>query len=276
LPELPEVETVRQGLLQAVINKKIVDVNVRNPKLRFPIPTEQLEKLVIGGKIIDIRRRAKYLLFKLDNKSTIIAHLGMSGNFLFISSEQEFDKHDHVIFYLESQEQLRFRDPRRFGMIDAVLTSDLENHKRLKNLGVEPLSNFLTPQYCISKVGKSERPIKNCLFDGTFIVGLGNIYINEVLFMAGILPDRPAKSISKNEWEKLVSVIKEVLTKAVEQGGTTLQDEGFMNVLGDGGHFQVSLQIYGKAGEKCSICTGQIERIVQQNRSSFICKNCQH
>ena len=212
----------------------------------------------------------------MDNKSTILAHLGMSGNFLFINSNEEFDKHDHVIFYFESKEQLRFRDPRRFGMIDVVLTSELENHKRLINLGVEPLSNLLTPEYCISKSGKSERPIKNCLLDGTFIVGLGNIYINEILFIAGILPNRPAKSISKDEWKKLVSGIKKVLSKAVEQGGTTLQDEGFMNILGDKGHFQVSLQIYGKTGEKCPKCVGQIERIVQQGRSSFICKNCQH
>lgn len=275
MPELPEVETIRNGLRHAVIQQKILKVEVRNPKLRFPVKIEVLKKLVTDKKICDVRRRAKYLLIDLDNRATLIAHLGMSGKFLLLQSFEELDKHDHVIFYLDSNEQLRFRDPRRFGMIDAVLTAQLEDHPRLKNLGKEPFAPSFTPDYCISKVGKSERPIKNSLFDSSFVVGLGNIYVNEALFQAGILPSRSSKSLSQEEWKKLIFAIIEVLKKAVEQGGTTLQDEGFRNILGDGGHFQVSLQIYGKAGETCSKCNGLIDRFVQQGRSSYVCKTCQ-
>jgi len=274
LPELPEVETVRKGLLQAVLNKKIKNVTIRNPKLRYLIPVDKLKQSVIGSSVIEIKRRAKYLLLNLDNNSTLIVHLGMSGKLLLIAQNEQLDKHDHVIFSL-SADELRYRDPRRFGMMDIIKNSDIQNYKHFKHLGVEPLSDEFNFDYGLSKVGESQRPIKNTIVDASFIVGIGNIYANEALFKAKIHPSRPTNRLKKTEWNNLISSIKQVLQDAIKQGGTTLADEGFQNLLNMGGGFQINLQVYGRAGKSCNVCGETIDRIVQQGRSSFVCVNCQ-
>ncbi len=275
MPELPEVETVKNGLIQAVLNRKIVDINVRNPNLRNPVPVGKFNLLIPGSKIINITRRAKYLLLYLDIKKIIIIHLGMSGQLLLSSEEDELNKHDHVIFQLEPKSQLRFRDPRRFGLIDICSDTKITRHPLFKNLGVEPLSDSFNSDYCLSKAGKSQRSVKSALLDSSFITGLGNIYVNESLFRAGLHPLRTVNSLKKSDWKSLLFFICEVLREAIKKGGTTLEDEGFKNVLGLGGSFQIDLKVYGKAGENCRNCGGLIVRIVQQNRSSFVCPECQ-
>lgn len=275
MPELPEVETVKNGLIQAVLNKKIVGLNVRNPNLRNPVPVGKLNLLIPGSKIVDITRRAKYLLLYLNVKNILIIHLGMSGQLLLCSEEDELNKHDHVIFRLEPKGQLRFRDPRRFGLIDICSDDRVARYPLFKNLGVEPLSDSFTFDYCLSKAGKSQRSLKSALLDSSFVTGLGNIYVNESLFRAGLHPQRTVNSLKKSDWKSLVFFIGEVLREAIKKGGTTLKDEGFQNVLGSGGHFQIDLKIYGKTGENCRNCGGLIVRFVQQNRSSFVCPDCQ-
>ncbi len=275
MPELPEVETVRQGLIQAVLNRKIKDVEIFQPQLRFPVPVEKLQRDIIGCEIRSIQRRGKYLILELSNNLSIIVHLGMSGRLFVTSHNSKIDKHDHVIISLEGGEHLRFRDPRRFGMIDVYPSDDLENHARLKELGVEPLTSGFEINYCFNKVKNSQRPIKNMLMDASFVVGLGNIYTSEALYKAKIHPGRASNSLIKKHWKLLIASIQSVLKEAISQGGTTLQDEGFKNVLGSGGMFQLKLKVYGKEGEPCEICGHPITRLVQQGRSSFLCKICQ-
>lgn len=274
MPELPEVETVRKGLVHAVLNKEIIGVTVRNLNLRYPIPVKKLEHNVTASFVIKIKRRGKYLLLYLNNSSTLIVHLGMSGKLLLANEKEKLDKHDHVIFSLASDE-LRYRDPRRFGMMDIIKNSDIQNYKHFKHLGIEPLSGDFNIDYCLSKVCKSQRPIKNTIVDASFVVGIGNIYANEALFKSKIHPNRPTNRLKKTEWNNLISSIQEVLKDAIKQGGTTLVDEGFRNLLNMGGDFQINLQVYGRAGESCPNCGELIERIVQQGRSSFVCSNCQ-
>ncbi len=275
MPELPEVETVRQGLIQAVLNRKIKDVEIFQPQLRFPVPVEKLQRGIIGCEFRSIQRRAKYLLLELNNGLSLIVHLGMSGRLFVTSHNSKIDKHDHIIFRLEGGDHLRFRDPRRFGMIDIYPSDDLENHARLKELGVEPLTSDFDNNYCLKKGKNSKRPIKNMLMDASFVVGLGNIYTSEALYDAKIHPARASNLLTKKQWKMLIGSIQSVLKEAIVQGGTTLQDEGFKNVLGSGGMFQLKLKVYGKAGEPCETCGHSIIRLVQQGRGSFFCKKCQ-
>ena len=275
MPELPEVETVKEGLIRAVLNRKILEINVRNPNLRYSVPVAELNRFVSGRRIVNITRRAKYLLLFLSKKTALIIHLGMSGQLLLTTEEEPLNKHDHVIFSLEQDEQLRFRDPRRFGLIDVCPDSELNEHRLFNHLGIEPLSDSFSVEYCFAINSKSKRSIKSALLDSSFVVGLGNIYVNESLFRAGIHPNRTVNSIKKSEWNSLIFSIREVLQEAIELGGTTLKDEGFQHVLGLGGRFQINLKVYGKAGEKCPNCEGKIVRILQQGRSSFVCSRCQ-
>ncbi len=275
MPELPEVETVKRGLQLTILNRRISMVTVRNALLRYPVPEKRLATEARGAAFSAIDRRAKYLLLHLSNGTTILAHLGMSGSLLVTSETDELDKHDHIIFSLDSHEQLRYRDPRRFGMIDLIATKEVHNHPRIVRLGVEPDSDQFNVEYAIAGAGKSRRAIKSVLLDSTFVGGLGNIYVNESLFAANIHPAREAYSLKNMEWEKLIQSIRKVLRAAIALGGTTLQDESFRDVLGAGGRFQIQLQVYGREGEKCFRCGAGIERIIQQSRSSYLCENCQ-
>lgn len=275
MPELPEVETVRKGLLQAILHREVKEIAVHNPHLRMRVPGEKLFQWVVGNQIVQINRRAKYLLIALANEVVLLVHLGMSGKLLVVPGGVPVERHDHVVFTLDSGEQLRFRDPRRFGLIDVTRKNTLSRHPRLVHLGIEPFSTSFTSLFCVTTVGQSRRPIKNTLMDASFVVGLGNIYTNEVLFEAGIHPQRETRSLSRQEWQRLVDAVRSVLTRALQAGGTTLQDKGFRNVLNTGGHFQVQLQVYDREGEKCPECNALIVRVRQQGRSTFFCPQCQ-
>lgn len=273
MPELPEVETIRRALKKYLPGKRIERVLVRDPRLRWPVDEGRLQTAVAGARILDVKRRAKYLLIKLDVKLTLIIHLGMSGRILFLESALPFEKHDHVIFYFDDASELRFRDPRRFGMVDVVDNGDIKNYPRFVNLGIEPLSSKTAPEQLYEKAQHWKKPIKNLLMDANFIVGVGNIYANEALFYAGIHPATPSHRLSLGHWRQLLTQVQAVLKRAIKKGGTTLTD--FVNSNGETGYFQLSLAVYGKEGEACSNCGTRIEKHVQVGRSTYFCPQCQ-
>lgn len=275
MPELPEVETIKNGLL-CFSKYRINLVKQSDKKLRFP-STLDLQKLQ-NLEIINFTRRARYLLITLSQNKTLIIHLGMSGK---ITTNSEFTnfKHDHFAINLTNSYNftqniwLIFNDARRFGFVDLIETSNLENHKMLKNLGPEPLSTDFNFKYLKEKLVKKSMNIKTTIMDNKIVVGVGNIYINESLFDAKISPARIANSLSDIEIKELINSIKKIITKAIELGGSSISD--YVKTSGDLGNFQNSFKVYGRIGEKCLLCKRNIQKMVQNGRSSFFCKTCQ-
>jgi len=269
MPELPEVETTCRGISPHITGKKITEVIVRQPKLRWPIP-RGLNKKLAGEIINNVRRRAKYLLLET-GKGTLIMHLGMSGSLRILSSSLPAMAHDHFDLVFNGQ-CLRLRDPRRFG---AVLwtTQPVEQHELIKSLGPEPLSTEFDTDYLFEKSRKRQVNIKNFIMNSHIVVGVGNIYASESLFLAGINPRRKAGAISRKRYEKLVQAIKTVLSRAIREGGTTLQD--FSNADGKPGYFAQQLNVYGRPGEACNQCDAPIQQITQGQRSTYYCPRCQ-
>lgn len=270
MPELPEVETTRRGIEPHIINQTIKNVTVRQRSLRWPIP-KQLELKARNQKIESVERRGKYLLLRL-NTGTIILHLGMSGSLRICTANTAAEKHDHVDFVFDNNKILRLRDPRRFG---AVLwtTSTPEKHKLLAPLGPEPLEDSFSSEYLFEQSRKRCASIKSLIMNSHIVVGVGNIYACESLYIAGINPKRKAGSLSLARCEKLVSAIKQVLAESITQGGTTLRD--FIRENGEPGYFAQKLLVYGRAGEACAKCGRPIKQITQQQRSTFYCTKCQ-
>lgn len=269
MPELPEVETVCRGISPYVKDQKISQVIIRHWQLRWPVP-KNLPQILMNQKIISVSRRAKYLLFHL-SKGILIIHLGMSGRLYLCDSQREIEKHDHIDFILGKNRILRFTDPRRFGAV--LWTENLAEHALFKHLGVEPLTPQLNGKYLFQAVQTSKRPIKSLLMDHTIVVGVGNIYAAEALFLAGIRPQRLANKITFSECQKLAAAIKQVLRAAIKAGGTTLKD--FVNGEGRPGYFSQKLNVYGRSGEKCYRCNDVLIGIKQQQRSTVYCAHCQ-
>jgi len=269
MPELPEVEVCRQGITPHIIDQTVAQVIVRHKTLRWPIP-DSVQKMV-GHKIEAVERRSKYLLIRFTH-GTLVLHLGMSGTIRIINATTEVAKHDHFDLVLNNQKTLRLNDPRRFG---AVLWFDLHIDEQglLAKLGPEPLSDEFTYGYLFEKAKNRKVPIKTFLMNNHVVVGVGNIYANESLFKAGILPTALAGTISKKRFNALTDIIKEVLAAAILQGGTTLKD--FTQADGRPGYFAQQLLVYGRAGEKCSVCETILEEVRQSNRSSVFCSTCQ-
>jgi formamidopyrimidine-DNA glycosylase len=274
LPELPEVETVRRGLIQILPGRRFVDVKIRQNRLRKEIPASALRKHLPGQTVKDIRRRGKYLLIGLSQGGTILLHLGMSGVLIIDPPENDLYQHDHLLFIFDRGE-LRFRDPRRFGLVDWISDGHPEQHPLLASLGPEPDDPEFNLEYCLRRAFSSSRPIKNWLMDGRFVAGVGNIYASEALFAAGIRPDRPAGNLTAGEWKRLIHALRGVLKEAIEQGGTTLKDRGFKDLLGKGGRFQHHLRVYGRAGEPCTACNDPVQKVMLAGRSTFYCPACQ-
>jgi formamidopyrimidine-DNA glycosylase len=273
MPELPEVETIRRALSQHLPGRRIEKIRVRDPRLRSPVDSRKLKRLAVGQPIRDINRRAKYLLIELANDCKLIIHLGMSGKLLLLPATPSFEKHDHLIFSLDNHTELRFRDPRRFGLVDAIKSADFDHDPRFTHLGVEPLEATTRARLLYGHASHLKKPIKNLLMDSTFIVGVGNIYANEALFYAGIHPFTPAHDLSLADWQRLLGAVKRVLRRAIEKGGTTLND--FVNSDGEMGYFQLSLAVYDQEGNGCPKCRTKIERVVQVGRSTYFCPHCQ-
>ncbi|MEW6999015.1 bifunctional DNA-formamidopyrimidine glycosylase/DNA-(apurinic or apyrimidinic site) lyase [Colwelliaceae bacterium BS250] len=269
MPELPEVEVCRQGITPHMLNQTVANVVVRNAKMRWPITPTIAE--INGEKIISIARRAKYLLLET-SKGTLMLHLGMSGTIRVVPKDSAVSKHDHFDLVLTSGLALRLNDPRRFGSVLWV-TEDIYKHPLLSKLGPEPLLSDFTSGYLFKKSRKKTVPIKTFIMNNHIVVGVGNIYANEALFQAGILPTAPAGKVSQKRYNNLTDIIKQVLAKAISQGGTTLKD--FTQVDGRPGYFAQSLQVYGRGGEKCVICETILEDIKQAGRASVFCPKCQ-
>ncbi|MGW8247140.1 MAG: bifunctional DNA-formamidopyrimidine glycosylase/DNA-(apurinic or apyrimidinic site) lyase [Acidiferrobacterales bacterium] len=270
MPELPEVETTRRGIAPLVEGRTITEVVVREHRLRWPV-TRGLVKKLIGQKIHRVSRRAKYLLFSLDD-GTLIIHLGMSGRLWVVDANQAAIKHDHVDIALDNGKVLRFHDPRRFGAI-LWTTADPESHKLLRQLGPEPLGKEFTASYLYQTTRGRKRRIRDVLLDSQVVAGIGNIYANEALYLAGIDPRRTAGRISRPRIERLVSAIVEVLNSAIRAGGTTLRD--FRGGDGRPGYFQQALNVYGRAGQPCPQCGAAVMSEQLGGRSLFFCRRCQ-
>lgn len=271
MPELPEVETTRRGIGPLVQGLEISAVKVREPRLRWPIPS-CLHILLLGQHIECIQRRAKYLLFRTA-PGTLIVHLGMSGSLRVVPAVTPPHKHDHFDLELARKQCLRLRDPRRFG---AVLwtTDEPTAHPLLKGLGPEPLSLAFDGEHLYNASRGRRLAVKSFIMDSRVVVGVGNIYASESLYRAGIHPCRQAGRISLARYHKLAQAIKDTLDKAIEAGGTTLRD--FVNPYGDPGYFRMQLSAYDMANQPCARCATPIRHIVIGQRSSFYCPSCQH
>ncbi|WP_027149769.1 bifunctional DNA-formamidopyrimidine glycosylase/DNA-(apurinic or apyrimidinic site) lyase [Methylobacter tundripaludum] len=270
MPELPEVETTCRGIAPHIEGQIIKQVIIRQPKLRWPVP-ETLSQTLTGLSIQSVSRRAKYLLFSTTS-GTVLLHLGMSGSLRIMSTDQTVGKHDHIDFIFNDGTILRFNDPRRFG---AVLwtTEPAEEHQLLKNLGPEPLLPDFNGELLYSLSRNRKIAVKSFIMDSHIVVGVGNIYANEALFMAGIQPTRQAGKVSLARYQKLAECIRVVLQQAIQQGGTTLRD--FVNEAGKPGYFQQQLKVYGRAGLPCVGCNQPLTEIRIANRSTVFCGGCQ-
>ena len=275
MPELPEVETSRRGILPHVLQQTIVQVVVRQPKLRWPVAPKIME--LSGLCVTAVERRAKYLLLQISQPATlqavgwIIIHLGMSGSLRVVPAGTPPALHDHVDVQLSNGRVLRYNDPRRFG---CWLWSERPlSHTLLAKLGPEPLSPEFNAEYLYQRSRKRRTALKAWLMDNQVVVGVGNIYANEALFQCRLHPMLPAHSLTLAQCEQLVSVIKSVLTHSIEQGGTTLRD--FTQPDGRPGYFAQTLQVYGRAGEPCRVCGTPIESVRIGQRNSFYCPYCQ-
>jgi len=270
MPELPEVETTRKGLEPLVTDRKIISVHIYKQNLRWEIPSH-LKKTLKHQIIKKISRRAKYLLFHFE-RGQLVMHLGMSGSISIVNSFEPLRKHEHFELKLDNSQSLRFHDPRRFGSI--LWQNPTEHLLLLKNLGPEPLSyEFNNDSLFDSSNGKSKN-IKSFIMDSSVVVGVGNIYASESLFLAGISPKRVAGKTSKRRFIVLTNSIKNVLIDAINNGGTTLND--FSNVDGNPGYFSQVLNVYGRENMPCMRCSGKINRIVQNQRATYYCPKCQH
>lgn len=273
MPELPEVETVRRSLLTRLPGRRVTEIQVRDARLRVPVDEAKLRELIAGRRVTDLSRRAKYLIIHFDNQGRLIIHLGMSGQLLVVPAGLPLDKHDHVIFSLDDESELRFRDPRRFGLVVALDESELKDYVPLAQLGPEPLAADCKADYLFKRSRGLKQPVKNFLMDQRVIVGVGNIYASESLFLAGIHPLKPAGRISLARWQRLAETVKRVLRDAIRQGGTTLSD--FRDSDGNAGYFQVALRVYGRKGEPCLTCRSLIRSQMVAGRSTFYCPKCQ-
>ncbi|QEE37178.1 bifunctional DNA-formamidopyrimidine glycosylase/DNA-(apurinic or apyrimidinic site) lyase [Octadecabacter sp. SW4] len=282
MPELPEVETVRRGLAPAMEGQVIARAAVNRPDLRWPFPENMAARLT-GARVIALRRRSKYILADLDRGETLIIHLGMSGRMLvsgdplgqFQHDHPAPAKHDHVLLDMANGARITFNDARRFGAMDLCATDGVETHWLIAKLGPEPLGNAFDEHYLIAALKGRNTPIKTALLDQRIVSGLGNIYVCEVLYRAGISPKRKAGQLSQRRVASLVPIIRDVLTEAITAGGSSLRD--YRQADGELGYFQHVFRVYDREGDPCSApdCAGTITRIVQGGRSTFYCPQCQ-
>lgn len=285
MPELPEVETVRRGLLPVMEGKRLLEVEQRRPDLRWPFPERFAERLA-GTRIERLRRRSKYILADLGSGEILLIHLGMTGRMLIEAGRQTAPgvfahaiatpaKHDHVVFRLEGGATVTFNDARRFGAMDLIPAGGEATHRLLAALGPEPLGNAFSAELLAERFAGRAAPVKSLLLDQRIVCGLGNIYVCEALWRAGIAPTRAGGKISRRRLESLAVAIREVLEEAIASGGSSLRD--YRQASGELGYFQHSFAVYGREGEPCPrpACPGVVSRLVQSGRSSFHCPRCQ-
>ncbi|MEH6787897.1 MAG: bifunctional DNA-formamidopyrimidine glycosylase/DNA-(apurinic or apyrimidinic site) lyase [Paracoccus sp. (in: a-proteobacteria)] len=281
MPELPEVETVRRGLQPHLEGSRIARAEARRPDLRWPLPPD-LVQVLTGARVITLRRRAKYLLADLDRGTTLLLHLGMSGRMLVEGASQGdfhrdpaiLPRHDHVVLTTGTGTRITFNDARRFGMVDLIREG--QTHPLLASLGPEPFDAGFSPEYLRMIFAGRRAPVKQALLDQRIVAGLGNIYVSEALWRAGIDPRRAAGRIGQARIAALVGHVRDVLSDAIAAGGSSLRDH--RQATGELGYFQHSFRVYDREGLPCARpgCAGRIRRIMQSGRSSFYCPLCQH
>ena len=274
MPELPEVQTVVNGIKSKINKHKILRFKKYISKLRYPIQ-KNLSSKVESSTVTTVFRRAKYIIINLSNNRSLVIHLGMSGRIIIVKNNKKKFKHTHFSILFDKNLVFQFIDPRRFGYIFVTETASLETHRFFVNLGVEPLIEQFNDRYLLNVTKNKKSPIKNIIMNQKYIVGVGNIYASEALFMSGIHPSRLGKDITKRDCEKLVRAIKSVLKKSIKLGGSSINDHTM--VSGKMGYFQNKLYVYGREGSKCvkRSCQSPIIRIVIAQRSSFYCSECQ-
>ena len=286
MPELPEIEIIKRSLFKMINKAKITDIKIYNKNLRYKIP-HAFSKSLINEKILKISRRSKYLIFHFRTK-LLLVHLGMTGKLLLTKSHNNttfktnfyydtnvHSKHNHIRFELNNGSILIYNDVRRFGFFKLYNTTQLNKIIFIKRLGLEPFSKIFNVEYFEKFIKNRKKNIKNLLMDQTFVSGLGNIYVNEALFLSKIKPSRTCNSLNKNEIKNLILNTKKILKFAISKGGSSVRD--FQNTLGKSGNFQQFFHVYGQKNKKCSriSCKGKIKKIVISNRSSFYCNRCQ-
>jgi len=288
MPELPEVEVVKRSLIKKTQNLIIKAVKINDGRLRYKIDRHKLKK-IIGLRFKKILRRSKYLLFFFNKEIVMLVHLGMTGKFFFVNRKRTkyktsfyYDindvkdkKHDRIIFDLSNNQKLIYNDVRKFGFIKIIKRGNLDQNEHLKHLGPEPLNTKFNIRYFKNYIIGKERTIKDILMDQKFISGLGNIYVNEVLFFSGVRPVKKIKKLTDSEIKKIIKFSKKIISKAITAGGSSIKD--FSSSSGKKGSFQQHFSVYGKKGENCPtvMCKGKIKKIIIANRASFFCANCQ-
>ncbi len=275
MPELPEIEVIRRGLQLHLPDRRIEAVFYNGKKLRHPVPLEPMQKLLIGGKISKVCRRAKFLLVHIDNDAVLVIHLGMTGRLGLFPEGSALAPHDHLRWRLDGGLELRLHDARRFGsvrLLTAGEAMDIET-TLFKSIGPEPFSDACSPAYLFAQAEKRKQPIKTFLMDMKIVAGIGNIYANECLFNTGINPARPAGGLSLHDWQRLLPELRAILQHAIDCGGSTISD--YLNAGGKPGYFQIHFKVYGKKGEPCQECGTPIGMVRLGGRASYFCPACQ-
>lgn len=272
MPELPEVETVRKTLSTLILNKEIRDIDIFYNNIIRNVDQEQFKEILIGKKIDSIDRYGKYLIFNLDNVS-LISHLRMEGKYFIKNADLPKEKHEHIIFYFTDGETLRYHDTRKFGTMDLVPKSSVFKNSPITKLGPEPFEREMTSTYLHTKLLKKTIAIKSALLDQTIMTGLGNIYVDEVLFLTKLHPETPSNRISKNQAKQIIENSIKVLNKAINLGGTTIRS--YTSSLGVTGRFQNELNVHTKQHEPCPICQTVIDKIKVNGRGTYYCRKCQ-
>ena len=286
MPELPEVEVVKRSLEKKILNLKVKRVRINDFNLRYKVDKYRIA-LLKGKKIKKIERRSKFLIFEISSDLIMLIHLGMTGKFFFINRDKKKfktsfyynldknEKHDRIIFYLQNNQKLIYNDVRKFGFVKLYKSKEYKDISHLKNLGPEPLSKYWNLKYFQKYILNRDRNIKSILMDQKFISGLGNIYVNEILFLSRIMPYRKIKTLKNFEIIKIVKNTKKVLKNSIKMGGSSIKD--FSSYNGKMGEFQQRFKVYGRKGEKCSNvdCTRSILKTFITNRATFFCKRCQ-
>ncbi|HAY21160.1 bifunctional DNA-formamidopyrimidine glycosylase/DNA-(apurinic or apyrimidinic site) lyase [Desulfobacca acetoxidans] len=270
MPELPEVEVIRRGLAKKLVGDKIIAVDLGRQRLRRQALDSELASLA-GHTFSRLTRRGKYLLLHLDQGQTLLVHLGMTGRLLLQTNSCPLPPHVHLTLHCQSGHKLLYQDVRRFGQI--LLYPPGKRPPALEQVGWEPFSRGLTPEWLRQKMARLTRPVKNFLLDGRFIAGIGNIYASETLFEARVHPQTPVGRIDLKTWETLLRAIRRILRRAIKAGGTTIVN--YVDCDGQSGLFSVQLKVYGRAGSPCPVCQTPITRLVMAGRSTFFCSTCQ-
>lgn len=273
MPELPEVEVIRQGLDPLIVGTRIVAYAGSGQTLRLPMPGKGIETHLLGRQVKATGRRGKYLLVWMDSTALLVIHLGMTGRLGLFPRQEPPARHDHLRLGLDNGLELRFNDARRFGSIQVFSPESIQRQDPFVAMGPEPFSRAFTASYLQQRAGRRTQPIKHFLLDGHTVAGIGNIYVSEILFAARILPETPIGMVTKAQWQKIVTETRRILTRAIACGGSTIAD--FVNSRGEAGSFQLELAVYGRAGQPCSSCGTGIARVVMSGRATFYCPVCQ-